>query len=552
MYKSLERTIMEMGRPKVQPIVEDGHQDVASAKNKVKIAMSALQKMQGELNKLSDEDNLPSWWMGKVAIAVDKLDGMADYLDTQVEDKDLENVAKKLKGASKTHSKQADTIMKHVKDMEKIDEGMMKNMAIDLKDLPSDEFQRKYNMSKAEAERRFGKPEVKSAPKGYHFTRDGKLKKGDADADGDGGAKLRSDPLDKQRSKIPPLPEKIEEARDPSMTQVMAVMAPTKNAQEGVAAIMKAFKVDEKKAMKLLDAAIKDVLGEKFANPAQQAAAMAAIKKSGKYKKPKDESIEEETLDELSIMTLNRYYKKALAAIHKSRKSHDASIMRGMDPSKDKATISKRAKGVNLAKSRALKKIRGEEVNEDISKMKDSHVKFFATKNISHPAYTRSEIDDEHRRRQRVVPNYHKVKPSMNEDINEAAPKPLNRSNHTHTVHIDGEGQYKVKARSMDHAKKIAFKQAGISKLHGHPTMEPKTRIYGEEIEEKTLTPAEKKKREEVAKAIERENPNMPMDQKMAIATATAKKVAEDVQTEPATNTSLFHNYIQKLVKGEV
>ena len=64
-------------------------------------------------------------------------------------------------------------------------------------------------------------------------------------------------------------------------------------------------------------------------------------------------------------MTLNRYYKKALAAINKSKKSHDASIMRGMDPSKDKATISKRAKGVNLAKTRALKKVRGEEVTED-------------------------------------------------------------------------------------------------------------------------------------------------------------------------------------------
>jgi len=49
---------------------------------------------------------------------------------------------------------------------------------------------------------------------------------------------------------------------------------------------------------------------------------------------------------------------------------------------------------------------------------------------------------------------------------------------------------------------------------------------YGK-VEEKTLTPAEKKKREEVAKAIERDNPKMPMDKKMAIATATAKKVAE-------------------------
>lgn len=49
------------------------------------------------------------------------------------------------------------------------------------------------------------------------------------------------------------------------------------------------------------------------------------------------------------------------------------------------------------------------------------------------------------------------------------------------------------------------------------------------DLEEKTLTPAELKKREEVAKAIERENPKMPMAKKMAIATATAKKVAEDI-----------------------
>ena len=47
-------------------------------------------------------------------------------------------------------------------------------------------------------------------------------------------------------------------------------------------------------------------------------------------------------------------------------------------------------------------------------------------------------------------------------------------------------------------------------------------------ISEKTLTPAEMKKREEIAKAIERDNPDMPMAKKMAIATATAKKVAEE------------------------
>jgi len=56
-------------------------------------------------------------------------------------------------------------------------------------------------------------------------------------------------------------------------------------------------------------------------------------------------------------------------------------------------------------------------------------------------------------------------------------------------------------------------------------------------LEEKTLTPAEKKKREEIAKAMERENPGMPMAKKMAIATATAKKVAEDDDTRMGTIT---------------
>jgi len=50
------------------------------------------------------------------------------------------------------------------------------------------------------------------------------------------------------------------------------------------------------------------------------------------------------------------------------------------------------------------------------------------------------------------------------------------------------------------------------------------------ELEEKTLTPAELKKREEIARAMERDNPDMPMGKKMAIATAQAKKVAEEVE----------------------
>lgn len=54
--------------------------------------------------------------------------------------------------------------------------------------------------------------------------------------------------------------------------------------------------------------------------------------------------------------------------------------------------------------------------------------------------------------------------------------------------------------------------------------------IKFKQLREKTLTPAEKKKREEIAKAMEKDNPDMPMDKKMAIATAQAKKVAEAVK----------------------
>jgi len=82
---------------------ESGHTDVASMKNKVQIAMSALQKMQGELGKLGDEDDLPTWWTNKVATAVSRLDDMSDYLDTQVEEVELdEKIAGLVKKSEKS------------------------------------------------------------------------------------------------------------------------------------------------------------------------------------------------------------------------------------------------------------------------------------------------------------------------------------------------------------------------------------------------------------------------------------------------------------------
>ena len=66
-----------------EDIQESGHTDVASMKTQVQIATDALQKMNTELGKLSDEEDLPTWWTNKVATAVSKLDGMADYIDAK-------------------------------------------------------------------------------------------------------------------------------------------------------------------------------------------------------------------------------------------------------------------------------------------------------------------------------------------------------------------------------------------------------------------------------------------------------------------------------------
>ena len=71
----------------IRSLKEDGHADVASMKNKVEKASKAIEIMRAELDKLGDDESLPTWWTNTVAIAVDKLDGMADYLDVKVEDK---------------------------------------------------------------------------------------------------------------------------------------------------------------------------------------------------------------------------------------------------------------------------------------------------------------------------------------------------------------------------------------------------------------------------------------------------------------------------------
>lgn len=88
------------------------------------------------------------------------------------------------------------------------------------------------------------------------------------------------------------------------------------------------------------------------------------------------------------------------------------------------------------------------------------------------------------------------------------------------------------KGPNWGHTGSMEHVASQLSNIHDQLARTGEYSMHEEvELDEKTLTPAEMKKREEVAKAIKRENPKMPMGKKMAIATATAKKVAEDLET---------------------
>ena len=87
-------------------------------------------------------------------------------------------------------------------------------------------------------------------------------------------------------------------------------------------------------------------------------------------------------------------------------------------------------------------------------------------------------------------------------------------------------GAYTNAARELDQKSNRAFMKGW---KHRENIGKAVDRLTKEEVEldEKTLTTAELKKREEIAKAMERKNPNMDKSRKMAIATAVAKRVAE-------------------------
>ena len=119
---------------------------------------------------------------------------------------------------------------------------------------------------------------------------------------------------------------------------------------------------------------------------------------------------------------------------------------------------------------------------------------------------------------------------------------------HVKPVSVNGKTKYKVHAVGKELADGIKVgEHLSDTELDDATDMGAKIKHLKEDnLNEKKLTPAEMKKREEVAKAIKRENPNMPMAKKMAIATATAKKVAEDVEEIDELSYKTLRSYTDK------
>ena len=121
-------------------------------------------------------------------------------------------------------------------------------------------------------------------------------------------------------------------------------------------------------------------------------------------------SMEATQVKELSPSTKKSYINKAAADIDNRSYAQGVDDVKGQGNDYDGANnkrIGNRLKGIRRATKEAA-------VKEDISKLPSSRLKYHATKGMQHGRYTNKEIDAEHKRRQKVEPNYHTVKPSLN------------------------------------------------------------------------------------------------------------------------------------------
>ena len=188
-----------------------------------KMAKGQLMRMVNQASALAqmmeDDKQLDGWVQSKLTMASDYLDSVHDYLMHNKQD--VDDMKEGLDEASQFPSKEhaISYAKEKVKSHKDSDDG------IEIYSMPGGGARVVHTMNsqgRQQVLKGGGKKvttvtreqveldETKGAPKGFHFTRDGKLKRGGANQDGSGGPMLRSDPLDKQRSKVPPVSEDTE------------------------------------------------------------------------------------------------------------------------------------------------------------------------------------------------------------------------------------------------------------------------------------------------------------------------------------------------------
>ena len=64
----------------LKQVREDGHPDVASAVRQCKTTIEDASQMLSKLQGMNPENDLPSWWMNKIAIAANSMNKLRDYL----------------------------------------------------------------------------------------------------------------------------------------------------------------------------------------------------------------------------------------------------------------------------------------------------------------------------------------------------------------------------------------------------------------------------------------------------------------------------------------
>lgn len=115
-----------------------------------------------------------------------------------------------------------------------------------------------------------------------------------------------------------------------------------------------------------------------------------------------------------------------------------------------------------------------------------------------------------------LLKRYQKASDKSQKDMHKKIDKGVDYNTHNKLLHKTGK-------------RENGWADAQRRVRSGYSHITDSAKVEGDQIDEKTLTPAELKKREEVAKAMERDTPGMDKSKKMAIATAVAKRVAESM-----------------------